>query len=77
MVNTENTPGLAPQPISSAMLNQNVNVLSNAAELAIAVIASVDSTLIKKDTLGGEDLTLDVIRAAVFQRLENNLGIRS
>ena len=76
MENINNDLNAEQNAISTTMLNQNVTVLSNAAELAIAVIASVDSDL-DQNRLNNQELTLAVIRDTVFSRLQANLGIRS
>ena len=76
MENTIDSPLVQQPAISTTLLNQNVIVLSNAVELAAAVIASVDTDLVK-DTMNGQDLTLTLIRDAVLARLQTNLGIRS
>lgn len=76
MENINNDLNAEQNAISTTMLNQNVTVLSNAAELAIAVIASVDSDLVQ-NRLNNQELTLALIRDTVFSRLQANLGIRS
>lgn len=75
MENNSQTQTTNSPVLITARLNQNVNVISNAIDLATAVVVSIDSDLIADQT-DGQDVNLDLVRAAVAARVQNNLGIK-